>query len=221
MNIKLKRIEEVLLEAFVDPATVVTASLHASEQQRLNADATLIELAEDLGVSHLSVPASLSFDFKARSVMILWDDVTTFHRYRGISLRNTLYENIKYKWHAEQQRYCRTYESQCLKAAGTFSEWNGGTPAYQLFGRSSEPGDFGGAGAAGWKYRAYVAFCQDLYLIRQNIPMLRVSVYDPLLIDGKMQPLGFLLQNNFAQHKSYLVNYFKRKVEQAMFAYLA
>lgn len=221
MNFKYEKLYEVLLEAFVDPSATIQEQIHPSLKARFESDPAWIEFAEDFGRDSLSFPATLTFDFKAANVLILFDEERSFHRYRGISLRNSLYESIKYKWHAEQQRYCRTYESQCLKAAGTFSEWNGGTPAYQLFGRSSEPGDFGGLGAAGWKYRAYVAFCQDLYLIKQNIPMLRVSVYDPLLIDGKMQPLGFLLQNNFAQHKSYLVNYFKRKVEQAMFAYLA
>jgi hypothetical protein len=110
-------------------------------------------------------------------------------------------------------RYCRQYESECLKAGLRDGLWTF-PEAEEHFGEASDPGDFFGNGAPAWKYRAFTEHITDIMSLYAGTPVIRYSVYDNLMIDGKvLQVRDLLMTSSDERYPEYLRRYIKRKLE--------
>jgi hypothetical protein len=151
-------------------------------------------------------------DFVMGSKQLTLDEADHFNRYRLMTLRHELYNNFSGFDKASYQRYCRNHEKDCIKTAANEKDWTSSL-AEAHFGRAVDPGDFYGNGSPGWKLKAFRHFLTDHlnWLERRNV--VRISVYDPVLVDGQLTRLDKLLLTSSNRYDEILVNYLLRRIK--------
>jgi hypothetical protein len=151
-------------------------------------------------------------DFKFGRTLILWDEELVFNRYRGITFRSELYEEFQFTFLEGHKRLCRTYEKEALKAGMQQRIWEGSPLATRLFGQPSEPGDFHGVGATGWKLLAYNHLQVDLLTRIHGYKLIRLSPYETIMTGGSLKRLDQLLINPKEEQRSMLFAWLMRKI---------
>lgn len=151
-------------------------------------------------------------DFKFGRTVILWDDEVTFNRYRGASLRSSLYDEFQYSFVEGHKRLCRTFEKEALKVGMAQRIWEGSPLATRIFGSPSDPGDFYGVGATGWKLTAYNHFQIDLLTRIHGYKLIRLSPYETIMTGGSLKRLDQLLINPKVEQRSMLFGWLVRKI---------
>ncbi len=175
--------------------------------------AWLKEILTDLG-GNGSIPLleKLKFDFKIGRQLILWDDELHFHRYRLSSLKSGLYEELNFPFLESYKRLCRTYEKEALKAGMPTRIWNGPPIAKTIFGAASDPGDFSGNGAIGWKLLAYNGAQTDLQTRIHGYKLIRLNPYEAIMTGGSLKRLDQLLVNPKEEQRAVVYNWLMRKL---------
>lgn len=149
--------------------------------------------------------------FYFENLIICLDDEISFNRYRKITLQSDIYKHSKVKFNVSNYlRYCRTKEAECLKAARSNNVWNDKI-LESVFGESDPPGQLYDRGSNVWKQRAFNDFMIDcLPIFYKNFVIMRISVWDEILIHGKITPINnFILQPNINEQ-----NALKRLIEK-------
>jgi hypothetical protein len=172
----------------------------------------LSQLFNELGGKG-SVPLleKLKFDFKLGRNLISWDDELHFNRYRLGTFRSEMYSEWTFGFSESHKRLCRTFEKECLKAGLQQRIWNGPPIAKNVFGEASEPGDFTGNGAIGWKLFAYNDAQYDLQTRIHGYKLIRLSPYETLMTGGSLKRLDQLLVNPKEEQRAMLFNWLMRK----------
>jgi hypothetical protein len=67
-------------------------------------------------------------------------------------------------------------------------------------------------GSAGWKYRAWRDFLQDLSGDVLGFKVLRVSVYDKIMLKGKIQTIGSLLESSVRSNYGFIAKSLVRRI---------
>lgn len=142
-------------------------------------------------------------------VMLHFDDMLHFNRYRKITLRSSFYDHCNFFSPQNYRRYCRNYEKECLKAGSGPGFWTDKTSEH-YFGEPGNPGEFLDNGAPKWKLIGFNDFLLDVYFALHNQSFIRVAFYDPVMIDGALIPLGRILKLREKKYIPPLVNYFSR-----------
>ena len=151
-------------------------------------------------------------DFKFGRTLILWDEELVFNRYRGITFRSDLYEEFQFTFLEGHKRLCRTYEKEALKVGMQQRIWEGPPLATRVFGQPSEPGDFHGVGATGWKLIAYNHLQVDLLTRIHGYKLIRLSPYETIMTGGSLKRLDQLLINPKEEQRSMLFAWLMRKL---------
>ena len=151
-------------------------------------------------------------DFKFGRTLILWDEELVFNRYRGITFRSELYEEFQFTFLEGHKRLCRTYEKEALKVGMQRRIWEGSPLATRLFGQPSEPGDFHGIGATGWKLLAYNHLHVDLLTRIHGYKLIRLCPYETIMTGGSLKRLDQLLINPKEEQRSMLFAWLMRKM---------
>ena len=173
----------------------------------------LNSVLEDLGgTGSFPLFEKVPVDFKLGRTLILWDDEVNFNRYRGISLRSPMYEEFQYTFFEGHKRLCRTFEKEALKAGMPKRIWDDPPLATRIFGNSSDPGDFHGVGASGWKLGAYNQMQVDLLTRIHGYKLIRLSPYETIMTGGSLKRLDQLLINPKEEHRSMLYGWLMRKL---------
>lgn len=154
----------------------------------------------------------IQVDFKIGRTLILWDDELVFNRYRGITFRSEMYEEFQFTFLEGYKRLCRTYEKEALKVGLQQRIWEGPPLATRIFGQPSEPGDFHGVGASGWKLLAYNHFQVDLLSRIHGYKLIRLSPYETIMTAGSLKRLDQLLINPKEDQRSMLFGWLMRKL---------
>ena len=154
----------------------------------------------------------IQVDFKIGRTLILWDDELVFNRYRGITFRSEMYEEFQFIFLEGHKRLCRTYEKEALKAGMQQRIWEGPPLATRIFGQPSEPGDFHGVGASGWKLLAYNHLQVDLLSRIHGYKLIRLSPYETIMTAGSLKRLDQLLINPKEEQRSMLYGWLMRKL---------
>ena len=154
----------------------------------------------------------LKFDFKLGRNVICWDGELHFNRYRLSTFRSEMYSEWKFGFSESHKRLCRTFEKECLKAGMQQRIWNGPPIARNIFGEASEPGDFTGNGAIGWKLSAYNDAQYDLQTRIHGYKLIRITPYETLMIGGSLKRLDQLLVNPKEEQRALLFNWLMRKI---------
>jgi hypothetical protein len=90
--------------------------------------------------------------------------------------------------------------------------WEGPPLATRLFGQPSEPGDFHGIGATGWKLLAYNHLQVDLLSRIHGYKLIRLSPYETIMTGGSLKRLDQLLINPKEEQRSMLFAWLMRKL---------
>jgi hypothetical protein len=173
----------------------------------------LSTVLEDLGgKGSFPLFEKVPIDFKFGRTLILWDEELVFNRYRGITFRSDLYEEFQFTFLEGHKRLCRTYEKEALKVGMQQRIWEGPPLATRVFGQPSEPGDFHGVGATGWKLLAYNHLQVDLLTRIHGYKLIRLSPYETIMTGGSLKRLDQLLINPKEEQRSMLFAWLTRKL---------
>ncbi len=157
-------------------------------------------------------PIKLSFPLIHDNFVLILDEELSFNRYRKTTLRSAFYEKFSGLNLNQYQRYCRTYEKNCLKLGLQNGIWTNEL-AEKYFNNPSEPGDFFANGSPGWKYQAFHQYLHDLYAHENNWKFYRISIYDNVLTEGKLQPIGKMMETRNEKYKKIIFNFLKMKLK--------
>ena len=160
----------------------------------------------------LEIGFSLPEGIETEKVRLSLDGSLHFNRYRAITLQSSVYEVHGISWRDAFRRNCRSQERECLKDGVRQGIWTN-REAEIHFGKAPEAGDFSGPGASGWKLNAFREFLADVYLFNQPPQHKRISLYERLMIQGKLLPLQQLLLSRAETSQHYLVKYLSRQLE--------
>ena len=86
------------------------------------------------------------------------------------------------------------YEFECLKAGKYSRKWSNPS-CDKMFGTANEQGNLDQNGSSRWKQRAFYDFIKDVSYLTTNIPVVRLSIYQNILIGDRSYSLGEALQN--------------------------
>lgn len=201
---KSKKLAEILeaenLRLF-EPLTINFKPKNAAEYN----DEILEIFNKALEGKSLSYPFKINFPIVHDKFVIVLDEEISFNRYRRKTLKSTIYNKQTMVNTGQYQRYCRTYEQNCLKVGLQQEIWSN-ERSELLFGKPSAPGDFFANGAPGWKLIAFQNFLQDVYALNNRWNYHRISIYDNLLVEGKLQSLGKLLQTGQENYHKTIFN---------------
>lgn len=125
---------------------------------------------------------------------VLFDDASRFNRYRAKTLKMSFYENLVSFPLSKYRIYCKSFESECLKTSSSGQSWSN-HEAEKHFGASQSHGDLGLSGSAGWKLSALKDVATDLIARKRKLRMLRVAVWDDLLINHQLKRMNELLMS--------------------------
>ena len=144
-------------------------------------------------------------------VIILLDDTLHFNRYRLQTLRSEIYSNMPDFPLEPYRNFCRKNESECIKSGLAGNNWT--FPfAEKQFGKAEEKGDFAKNGAPAWKLRAFSDFLQDVSSLILKKKLLRLSVYQQLMINRQLYKIGDILMAGSPEQNKSLQNYIDRKI---------
>ena len=138
---------------------------------------------------------------------------TSFNKYKSFTLRSELYDEYENVPVQHYRRFSRSNESKCLAAATAGEMWTSKL-AESYFGKSQESGDLGLSGSASWKLRAFQEFLFDLYAYKKNLKVVRMSIYDVIMINNKLTPINQLLLSQNDQSAKYIWNYLQRLLQR-------
>lgn len=174
----------------------------------------LADIYEDLGgIGKLPMLEKLKIDFKINRNLFLYDEEIHFNRYRLITFKSDLYSELNFPFLATQKRLCRSYERECMKVGMQQRIWNGSPVAKHCFGDASEPGDFSGNGASGWKLTAYNDAQFDIQTRIHGYKLFRITPYETLMTGGSLKRLDQLLINPKEEQRAMLLHWFIRKYQ--------
>lgn len=123
------------------------------------------------------------------------DEKQHFNRYRGITLNSCIYEREKIfspEQLEEYKRFCTEYGHRCPHKGG----WWSSSRANEQFGVASPDEDFSGNGSSRWKQRAFYDFLKDVVSLVEGKPLIRISVYDTICVNGEWKSIENLLKQN-------------------------
>ena len=142
---------------------------------------------------------------------VLLDESINFNRYRLKTLRSSFYEKLSSFPLMKYRAYCRKYETECLKTGTSSPFWNNNL-AEQHFGTSQPSGDLGLQGSSGWKLIALKNFSIDLIARQRKIRLLRISVWDDLMVGKSLKKLNDILMSPGMQEAELINKFVERKV---------
>ncbi len=174
----------------------------------------LADIYDDLGgIGKLPMLEKLKIDFKINRNLFLYDEEIHFNRYRLITFKSDLYSELNFPFLETQKRLCRSYEKECMKVGLQQRIWNGPPVAKHCFGDASEPGDFSGNGASGWKLTAYNDVQFDIQTRIHGYKLFRITPYETLMTGGSLKRLDQLLINPKEEQRKMILNWFIRKYQ--------
>jgi hypothetical protein len=166
----------------------------------------------ELGGINTEVPWKYAvWDLEFENFAIKLDQEASFNRYRSATLKSALYSDFNFFSLENYKRYCRQFESECLKSARNSAMWTD-KESERLFGNSQEPGELALKGSAKWKQRAFYEYLEDAQAALSKIKLIRISIYDNLMVNNKIIKLDSLLISRNPINEKYLLNFLLRQI---------
>ena len=171
-----------------------------------------LEIYKSLGgqTGHTEVKFKVPFLEFGRFCVLL-DESIHFNRYRAKTLRSIYYEHLSSFPLSKYRTYCRKHEVECLKAGTSIPFWTN-KEAEDHFGPSQQAGDLGLSGSSGWKLIALKDFATDLIARQRKIRLLRISVWDDLMVNKKLSKINELLMSPGPRESEIVLKFVERKV---------
>lgn len=172
----------------------------------------LKETYEELGGQKGDIPfAESDFFLEMHNKAIIVDDVNHFNTYRSKTMLCPIYDELLNFPLQNYRRYARQFQKECLMSASKKGLWTNDI-SEQHFGRSNDSGDLGLSGSSGWKMRAMTDLVTDASSLIMPYEVIRISIYDAVLVGGKLTPLKDLLLTRKEENEQAIFNLFARKL---------
>ena len=210
-SIREQNLHKILLSKYI-PAEELNHSFSTCELQSTFNEKVFLQTYESLGGRGKFPELKFNVSFmEFGRFCVLLDEQIHFNRYRAKTLRSVFYENISSFPLMKYRSYSRKYEVECLKTGTSKPAWTN-EEAERHFGPSQDNGDLGLAGSSGWKLTAFQDFAIDLIARQRKMRLLRISVWDDLLIHKKLMKLNELLISPGNTETELILKYVERKV---------
>lgn len=148
---------------------------------------------KSLGGILSEVPVNLrKWDIEVDGAAIELDEFLHFNRYRKITLESSVYKKLPKFPITQYMDYCKFYEADCISAGSYGGKWSNDSCEKQ-FGKASPLKVFTGVGAPRWKQRAFYDFIKDLTSLLFDFPLVRLSIYDKIFVNGSQKQLKEVL----------------------------
>lgn len=211
-DVKLTYLHDLLEAAELRPWPQVPIVLGEAEHKALICMDYVQEAYESLGgqAPHSEIrlqPWGLQVDDR----FVELDDAMHFNRYRRVTLRASLYQDWADFPLNNYRRFVQQHEQDCLKAASHASAWTS-REAEMHFGPASDSGDLYGHGAPAWKLLAMQDLLKDAWAHRNGLKLVRLPVYENLLVAGKMCSVRQILMSRQTGMEPYLLAFMQRKL---------
>lgn len=139
------------------------------------------------------VPINLrKWDIEIDGAALELDEFLHFNRYRKVTLESNVYKHLPKFPITEYLNYCKFYEANCINAGSYGGKWTNDSCEKQ-FGKASPPKIFNGVGSPRWKQRAFYDFVKDLTSLLYDFPLVRLSIYDKVLVNGSQRQVQEIL----------------------------
>ncbi|MEH0153817.1 hypothetical protein V6R21_06695 [Limibacter armeniacum] len=146
------------------------------------------------------------------NIVLQLDEQLHFNRFRNLTLRSAIYREDQGFSVQKFRTYSRKKEDECLKTGTQAKYWT--TPfAEKHFGEGARQGDLKGGGAPAWKLLAFLDYWQDLTAALKPVKVIRISIWDELMLGGKLVSINDILTNPAEKEAEALVSYLKRRVQ--------
>lgn len=177
-------------------------------------DQTFYEIYKSLDGHGPATQLAFEYSILSREkVLLSLDEELEFHRYRLDTLKHPFYENQVDFSLADYKRFCHSHEKDCLKKGLAGSNWTNKL-AEEHFGAASDPGDFFQHGAPAWKWQALKAATLDLYCAQEKIQLIRVPIYQTVMIKGQLVNFGKLFDSRQEENTRYISRFVLRQLQQ-------
>lgn len=210
-SIREANLHKILLSKFI-PAQELDHSFTSWELQGSFSEKTCLETYHTLDgkADFPEIKWNVPFMEFGRFCVLL-DESIHFNRYRAKTLRSSFYENLTSFPVMKYRTYSRKYEVECLKSGASNPAWT--NPEAELhFGASQINGDLGLSGSAGWKLTAFKDFATDMIARKRKIRLVRISVWDDLMVQKKLKKFNELLMSPDNQAAEQILKYVERKI---------
>ncbi len=151
------------------------------------------------------------WDIEFRGCAIELDEELHFNRYRALTLEAEIYSDLGHFPCKAYKSYCLDREEGCLVAGGYGKKWTSPSTERQ-FGVSSPPKQLAEPGPARWKQRAFYDFLKDLSPLIIGIPVVRISIWDRIEIDGNERSVNWALKHPNKSAASAIVALFEDRL---------
>lgn len=157
---------------------------------------------------HIAIPI---FPMRFLKFSAVLDEQRQFNHYRLRTLKSDFYSRTAYFPLEKYRHYCVKHEKDCLKAGVNRHHWTNPL-AEEHFGPSQIPGDLGLSGSSGWKMQAFLDFLQDVYAFQKKERLLRLSVWDEVMVEKQLVRINELLLHPDKRNAEILLQYLERRV---------
>ena len=210
-TIRERNLHQILLSKYI-PAEELNHNFSTWELKGSFFEKELLETYKLLGGGEAFPEIKIHVPFREFGrFCVLLDEQIHFNRYRNKTLRSSFYENLSSFPLMKYKSYSRKYELECLKSASSNPAWTN-DEAENHFGPSQVSGDLGLSGSAGWKMTAFKDFAIDLIVRHRKIRLVRIAVWDDLMIHKKLKKFNDLLMSPGQTEAELLLKYVERKV---------
>lgn len=213
MSVKLKNLSSVLLNSEnLKPAKIEKPIISWKHLEKSVLKDEVLRIYRELGgLNEIPTIQVKGYDIELENTIIMLDDEEHFNRYRSITLRSDIYSQYTGFQVEKYRSYCRTYERDCLKSCSYGKEWED-LQSVKEFGKAGEKGDLFYEGSPVWKFRAFQDFLVDISSLIFKFSLVRVSVWDNLLINNKMYKINDILLTSNADLRKALLKNLERKI---------
>ena len=210
-TIRERNLHQVLLSKYI-PAEELDHNFSTWELKCSFFEKALLETYASLGGKEAFPEIKIHVPFMVFGrFCVLFDEQIHFNRYRAKTLRSSFYENLSSFPLMKYKSYSRKYELECLKSGSSNPGWTN-DEAESHFGASQVSGDLGLSGSAGWKMTAFKDFATDLIARQRKIRLVRIAVWDDLMIHKKLKKFNELLMSPGKTETELILKYVERKV---------
>jgi hypothetical protein len=155
------------------------------------------------------------WDICLNGFIVELDEEQHFNRYRTITLDSYIYHMEKGFDIFDYGKYCKDYEADCLKKSSWGKYWTSPSTEKQ-FGSPGNNGNIEGNGSPRWRQRAFYDYLRDVFAILYRVPLIRISIYDNISLNGTTKQVGIILLNGSAAELNEMVKFIEYKKEKVI-----
>jgi len=199
-------LNEILLRKFKPGNPAQLPGLTINDLKKAGVYREVLTIYKSFGGIMPEIPIRFGkWDIVLDDFIVEFDEEQHFNRYRRLTLNSLIYSVTPHFDLNSYLKYCDIYEEECLAKVSRGKYWTSHSTEKQ-FGNPGPNGILEGNGSPRWKQRAFYDYLRDVYALIFKIPVVRVSIYEELLISDMKWTIEKLMSGNFIEFEQDIVN---------------